>query len=136
MFPFNLIVLYYALKLFLCVKHSFAHRAIMLPLQRILFGACLLFGAKAVLVRSPPSVKKRHALSSALGVFRCLSASGNDLQHNEALVATAEKGGRLRMIKSQKEESGWIRVYCRYIVRNGKVIYPKHGSCISFLVRA
>jgi len=106
-------------------------------LQGDLIGACLLFGAKAVLVRSPPSVKKRHALSSALGVFRCLSASGNDLQHNEALVATAEKGGRLRMIKSQKEESGWTLIFRAYIrTKDGRIIYPKNGRCFPIFVKA
>ena len=40
------------------------------------------------------------------------------------------------MNKSQ-EESGMKRVFCRYIVRNGKVIYPpKNGQCFTFLVKA
>lgn len=39
------------------------------------------------------------------------------------------------MNKSQ-DESGMVRVFCRYIVRNGKVIYPKNGQYFSFLVKA
>ncbi len=39
------------------------------------------------------------------------------------------------MDKLQKE-SGMVRVFCRYIVRDGKTIYPKNGRCFSFLVKA
>ena len=39
------------------------------------------------------------------------------------------------MNKSQ-EEGDMVRVFCRYIVRNGKVIYPKNGRCFTFLVKA
>ena len=31
-------------------------------------------------------------------------------------------------------EDGMIRVFCRYIVRNGKRIYPKRSKYFSFLV--
>ncbi len=27
-----------------------------------------------------------------------------------------------------------VRVFCKYIIRNGKRIYPKNGTCFSFLV--
>lgn len=40
------------------------------------------------------------------------------------------------MPNNLQEESGMVRVFCRYIVRNGKVIYPKRGKCFTFLVRA
>lgn len=35
--------------------------------------------------------------------------------------------------KSQNE-SGMIRVFCRYITKNGKRIYPKRAKCFTFLV--
>lgn len=33
-------------------------------------------------------------------------------------------------------ENGMIRIFCRYIKRKGKTIYPKNGKCFSFLVKA
>ena len=39
------------------------------------------------------------------------------------------------MNKSQNE-NGMTRVFCRYIRKNGKTIYPKNGKCFSFLVKA
>lgn len=39
---------------------------------------------------------------------------------------------------TQFEEApeGFRWVFCRYIKRNGKVIYPKKGKCFRFLVEA
>ena len=31
---------------------------------------------------------------------------------------------------------GWVLVYCAYVVRNGKRIYPKNGKCFRFWVKA
>ena len=45
------------------------------------------------------------------------------------------KEGR-NMPNKMQNESDMVRVFCRYIVRNGKVIYPKNGQCFSFLVKA
>lgn len=33
-----------------------------------------------------------------------------------------------------ESKDGKKRVYCKYIIRNGKRIYPKHRRCFSFLV--
>ncbi len=38
------------------------------------------------------------------------------------------------MDKSQLEEGGRRLVFCAYIVRNGKRIYPKRGKCFRFYV--
>ena len=89
--------------------------------------------------RQPSSLvvpaEKRQASSPCWGLFRCGSAPHNDFYRNSTVVATAEKGG-LRMPNKMQKESGMIRVFCRYIVRNGKVIYPKNGQCFTFLVKA
>lgn len=37
--------------------------------------------------------------------------------------------------KTQKE-SGLKEVFCRFIVKAGKVIYPKNGTCFHFYVKA
>ena len=34
------------------------------------------------------------------------------------------------------EENGMIRIFCRFIVKNGKRIYPKKARIFSFLVPA
>nr|DAQ35918.1 MAG TPA: Spindle pole body-associated protein VIK1 motor domain-like fold, Microtubule.42A [Caudoviricetes sp.] len=38
------------------------------------------------------------------------------------------------MKNAKQDESGKIRVFCRYIVKNGKRIYPKKSLYFSFLV--
>lgn len=38
------------------------------------------------------------------------------------------------MKNQMQDESDKTRVFCRYIVKNGKRIYPKHGKYFSFLV--
>lgn len=39
-------------------------------------------------------------------------------------------------MNKMQEESGWVRVYCRYIrMKDGRIIYPKHGKCFTFLVK-
>ncbi len=38
------------------------------------------------------------------------------------------------MNKSHKE-SGVKEVYCRYVIRNGKVCYPKKGKLFHFFVK-
>jgi hypothetical protein len=43
------------------------------------------------------------------------------------------KGG-VDMKNAKQDESGKIRVFCRYIVKNGKRIYPKKSLYFSFLV--
>ena len=40
------------------------------------------------------------------------------------------------MANKSQNESNMVRVFCRYIVRDGKTIYPKNGRCFSFLVKA
>lgn len=40
------------------------------------------------------------------------------------------------MPNKMQKEGDMVRVFCRYIVRNGKVIYPKNGQCFTFLVKA
>ena len=37
---------------------------------------------------------------------------------------------------SDRHEGGKIRVFCRYIVKNGKRIYPKTSKFFAFLVDA
>ena len=34
------------------------------------------------------------------------------------------------------EEKNLVRVFCKFITKNGKRIYPKNGTCFSFLVNA
>lgn len=36
---------------------------------------------------------------------------------------------------SKKARSGYREVFCRYIVRNGKRIYPKRAKVFHFFVR-
>ena len=36
---------------------------------------------------------------------------------------------------SNLQEDGLIRVFCRYIVKNGKRIYPKHSQFFTFMVK-
>lgn len=36
--------------------------------------------------------------------------------------------------KLQQDEGGKRRVFCAYIVKNGKRVYPRNGRCFSFLV--
>ena len=35
---------------------------------------------------------------------------------------------------SENPNENKVRVFCKYIIKNGKRIYPKKGSCFSFLV--
>lgn len=39
-------------------------------------------------------------------------------------------------MKEQLQEVGKVRIFCRFIVKNGKRIYPKRGKVFSFLVDA
>ena len=36
---------------------------------------------------------------------------------------------------SQLHEKGMTRVFCKYIIRNGRRIYPKNAKVFTFLVR-
>lgn len=38
------------------------------------------------------------------------------------------------MKNQMQNENGKTRIFCRYIIRNGKRIYPKHSKYFSFLV--
>ena len=40
------------------------------------------------------------------------------------------------MKKLSKQTEGKVRIFCKYIVKNGKRIYPKLGNVFSFLVNA
>lgn len=35
-----------------------------------------------------------------------------------------------------KAKAGYVEVFCRYIVRNGKTIYPKNAKYFHFWVKA
>lgn len=37
--------------------------------------------------------------------------------------------------KFEKEKDGFIRVFRRYIVKNGRRVYPKRGKAFTFLVQ-
>jgi hypothetical protein len=34
-----------------------------------------------------------------------------------------------------KPKAGYREVFCRYIIRNGKIIYPKNGKVFHFFVK-
>ena len=36
--------------------------------------------------------------------------------------------------EQKRDDSGRVLIYCKYIVRNGKRIYPKNASCFRFWV--
>ena len=38
-------------------------------------------------------------------------------------------------MKSRKK-NGYVEVFCKYVVRNGKVIRPKRAKCLHFYVKA
>lgn len=38
------------------------------------------------------------------------------------------------MTVEMQEENGKKRIFCRYIIKNGRRIYPKHSKYFSFLV--
>ena len=46
----------------------------------------------------------------------------------------AKRKGGVSVKNQMQDESDKTRVFCRYIVKNGKRIYPKHGKYFSFLV--
>jgi len=37
--------------------------------------------------------------------------------------------------KPEKAEDGWMEVFCRYITKNGKRIYPKNAKFFHFFVK-
>lgn len=37
-------------------------------------------------------------------------------------------------MEDQTQKDGKIRIFCRYIVKNGKRIYPKNSRFFSFLI--
>ena len=37
--------------------------------------------------------------------------------------------------KFEKEKDGFIRVFRRYIMKNGRRVYPKRGKSFTFLVQ-
>lgn len=39
-------------------------------------------------------------------------------------------------IEPKKTEDGMIEIFCRYIMRNGKRIYPKNAKFFHFFVKA
>lgn len=39
------------------------------------------------------------------------------------------------MSSQTHDETGFIRIFCRYITKNGKKIYPKRAKYFSFLVK-
>lgn len=39
-------------------------------------------------------------------------------------------------MKKLSKQAGKVRIFCKYIVKNGIRIYPKKGNVISFLVDA
>lgn len=78
-------------------------------------------------------LREKAALSPALGVFLCQSASDRDFHGDSALVAAAEKGVMLMNSKTQSE-SGMEEVFCRFIRKAGKIIYPKNGNLFHFFV--
>ena len=39
------------------------------------------------------------------------------------------------MAKQKQDENGFTRVFCRYIIKNGKKIYPKRAKFFSFIVK-
>lgn len=40
------------------------------------------------------------------------------------------------MIETQTREEGVLYIYCRYIRKNGKIIYPKHSKVFRIPVKA
>jgi hypothetical protein len=51
-------------------------------------------------------------------------------------IRRKEVYNKMKTPKQLQNETGKIRVFCRYIVKNGKRIYPKRGKFFSFLVDA
>ena len=37
---------------------------------------------------------------------------------------------------AQSPRPGWVEVFCAYVVRKGKRIYPKKGKCLHFWMKA
>ncbi len=40
------------------------------------------------------------------------------------------------MVMAEDSKPGMVEVFCAYITRNGKRIYPKNGKCFHFWVKA
>jgi len=55
------------------------------------------------------------------------------IESADCRLAEKQKGGVMMKAKTQ-DESGMIRVFCRYIIKNGKRIYPKRAKYFTFLV--
>lgn len=49
-------------------------------------------------------------------------------------MAVPQAGKEVLSMKNNPEEKGRKVVYCRYIVRNGKYVYPKRAKCFRFTV--
>lgn len=80
----------------------------------------------------PLSPEKRLAPRLVLGVF-CCEWLTQQLSWQLSYECISQKGGYRLMSKSQ-EGSEKREVYCRYIVKNGKTIYPKSGTCFHFFI--
>lgn len=76
--------------------------------------------------------KDKPEVSSALGFFVPLVTEGGKACRRA--MPTCKCGKEVLLMQKLESENGKRRVYCAYIVRNGKRIYPKHGKCFSFLV--
>lgn len=85
----------------------------------------------------PFSVRKdiKPIVLQALGFFFCYAwqgVSGNKLAYFAG--RQAKRKGGVSVKNQMQDESGKTRIFCRYIIRNGRRIYPKHSKYFSFLV--
>lgn len=55
---------------------------------------------------------------------------------NSAEEYKCQKGGCCLMSNSNSQESNMKEVFCRYIRKAGKIIYPKNGRFFHFYVMA
>lgn len=58
----------------------------------------------------------------------------NNFCGNKAVDAIARKEVVTSMYSKTQEESGKREVFCRFIRRAGKIIYPKNGTCFHFFL--
>lgn len=86
-------------------------------------------------VLSPFREKDKAHCPASIGLFLAAFDRMRLIIKSVKLQIGRQNGKEVLNVKSQaQDESGMIRIFCRYIVKNGKRIYPKRTRFFTFLV--
>lgn len=86
-------------------------------------------------IANPPLRKEKQNAhgSASQGVFSCTPGQSAPLPASrEHWLVSAERRCYHMSSKTRKKADGYI--YCAYVIRNGKYVYPKKARCFRFRV--